>query len=268
MKKYLFVLILITLYACKREKRSYYPTGEIQNKYYVNNYNKIDGNFEEYYPDGTLMIKKIYKNGLLKDSSIYYTKNGKIGLIRSYIKKGITYDKFYRNFDEKKISEEGYFLNNNKIGKWKYFDEYGNVNKVFEYVNVCGEQYTNQGWIYSETGQIIKKESNYFSIKTNKKEFVIGEAINIKIHYEPYFGDKSESLICISPKIEESFCNLNTEKLDTIYSCNHNFNFQISFAKSGKKNARGIIKEIYYDKVKNQTGERILYFDIPLLIKK
>ena len=41
-----------------------------------------------------------------------------------------------------------------KLGKWKYFKKNGNLDKVVEYVNVCGNQYTNQGW-YFENGKTL-----------------------------------------------------------------------------------------------------------------
>ena len=265
MRKQIFgFIIIIFLYSCKNEKVEYYSDGNIKKKYFIQN-NKLDGEYEEYYKNGKVKLKHIYLNGELKDSSIHYDENGKISQLDYHRKKGFDYIKVY---NKDKISHQGTFYNNQKYGRWKYFDSNGKLKKVIEYIDSCGTQYTNQGWSYDSNEKFIEKGSNYYSVKTEKNKFKINETIDLKIKYAPLFDKKSISFICISPEIERNYCNLKEEKLDTIFSEDQNFDIKLSFSKKGNKTIRGFIREVYFDKNKGMTGVRSVFINIPFLIEE
>lgn len=264
MSKYILVLLLcVALVSCNGKKIEYYSDGSILKKYTVNDNNQMNGIYEEFFKNGKLKVKHIYNNGKLKDSSVYYDKNsGKIIQVDFHQKENNSYVRIFTDYKTGKISHEGNF-NKQKKGKWRYYDNDGKLIKVIEYVDLCGTQYTNQGWSYDRSGKVIEKGSNYYTLKTKRSQCKINEVINMDIHYQPILSIKSITFLCMSPKIKQDYCNLNTEKLDTLFSENNNFNFKLSFSKVGKKYIRGFIKEIYYDKNIDQTSERIIYIDIP-----
>eukprot|EP00388_Colpodella_angusta_P009195 GDKJ01024615.1.p1 GENE.GDKJ01024615.1~~GDKJ01024615.1.p1 ORF type:complete len:278 (-),score=4.10 GDKJ01024615.1:181-1014(-) len=267
--KYSLVFFLcIALVSCNGRKTEYYSDGSVLKKYTVNDNDKMDGIYEEFFKNGKLKVKHIYNNGKLKDSSVYYDKNsGKIMQIDFHQKEDNSYIKIFTDYKAGKLSHEGNF-NKHKKGKWRYYDKDGKLIKVIEYVDLCGTQYTNQGWSYDKAGNVIEKGSNYYTLKTKRSQFKTKEVINMDVHYQPILNRKSITFLCMSPKIKKDYCNLDKEKLDTLFSENDNFNFKLSFSKVGKKYIRGFIKEIYYDKKIDQTRERIIYIEIPFNIIK
>ena len=259
------LIIFLFIISCKRENIEYYSNGKIREKYFINN-GKIDGNYEEYFENGKIKLKHIFKNGVKSDSSIYFFKNKKIQKILYYLKNDTLIEKEFSN--KGKIISIGKTYKNKMIGKWKFYKTNGNLDKIIEYINLCGVQYVNQGWYYDLNGKIVKKGSNYFSLEIKKNKFRINEIIDIKFHYNPLLSEESISVACISPKIKENFCNLNNERLDTIFSNKHNFEFKLSFSEIGIKNIRGFIREEYFYSNKGKFGERTIYINIPLLIEK
>jgi len=260
-----FLLILFSLTSCKEKKCEFYSNGKTKSEYSLNSSRKIDGNYKEYYPNGKLKIKHIYENGVLKDSSVYFDTRGKLIEIH-YHKVGFDYCKVYDNYDLKLISHEGYLKNGKKINKWKFYRGY-KVSKIFEYIDSCGNQYTNQGWCFNKNGKLIDSGSNYYSFKIKNSIAEVGKAINFQAFYKPTLSKNSIVFICMSPKIEKNFCNTDKVKLDTVLPVNNKFNFDVAFTKKGKKNLRGFFNEIFYDKNNNKTGVRKVYFSIPILVR-
>ena len=102
----------------------------------------------------------------------------------------------------------------------------------------------------------------------NKTKYKINEVIDIHIKYKPVFSDNSISVFFASPNIDDTFCNLSSVKLDTVYSKTNEFIYRITFSKKGIKKIKGYIKE--YKNVKNDkdVDVRIVYVNFPILIIK
>lgn len=265
--KLILLLLYVTcllLFSCKKEISKYYPNGELYKKYTVDDNGKICGNYFEYYKNGKLKIKHIYSKGILIDSSIYKYPNGDISAIHFH-KNKIDYCIVYKNYELKKISHEGFLIHGKKIGKWKYYEN-NKVAKIFEYIIICGNQYTNQGWCYDKYSRIIKKESNYYTLKKINSKYRIGEKIIIEIKYNPILNEKSISSLFISPDIDKNYCNIDIVKLDTVFSEKNKFTFTVGFKKKGTKYLRGYINEVFNDTINKRNGERKVFFSIPIEI--
>lgn len=141
------------------------------------------------------------------------------------------------------------------------------MKNIFEYIDFCREQYNNQGWVFNDQGELIKEKGNYYSLSMPKKNYNVNEVISLKITYKSFFIN-SNFFICLSPKIDKNFCNLNTTKLDTIYSNNKDVDINLTFSNKGNKNLRGFIREYYYKETDTiNPVERFIYLDIPIKVE-
>ena len=43
--------------------------------------------------------------------------------------------------------------------------------KVIQFIDLCGKQYNNQGWVYNDKGELVTKGSNYFKIIDKKDRY-------------------------------------------------------------------------------------------------
>lgn len=263
---YLFIIVLFLFLSCKKKENDFYSNGKIKSEYYLNSDGERDGSYKEYYPNGKLKINHLYENGVLKDSSVYFDDSGNLVQIY-YHKAGIDYCKVYKNYKLNLISHEGFLKNGMKINKWKYYDGH-KVSKVFEYLNICNSQYTNQGWCYDGNGNLTDKGSNYFSFKIKNSRVRIGEKIVVEAFYKPALSKNSKVFICMSPKLDNKFCNIDKIKLDTVLSINNKFKYDLVFKKEGTKNLRGFFNEVFFDKENNKTGIRKVFFTFSLVVVK
>ena len=261
----------LLLFSCKKEMSKFYPKGGLYKKYTTDYNGNVCGDYFEYYKNGKLKLKHIYSNGILIDSSVCYYMNGEISEIYFH-KDTVDYCVGYKNYKLKKISHEGFlfkadslYRNGRKIGKWKYYDD-NKVTNIVEYLNVCGTEYTNQGWFYDKHSRITKKGSNYYTLKMIKRKYKIGEKIDVEIIYTPIIDQKSKAVLYMSPEIDNEFCNIDLIKLDTVFSQNNKFRFSLGFKKKGKKFLRGYINELFLDTKHKQTDVRTVFFSIPLTI--
>lgn len=266
-RKFIIIFVLtVILYSCNNSKSEYYDSGEIH-KYYKLKTDKIHGIYKEFYENGNVKEISIYNQGAKKDSSVYFYADTKLNKIDYYLKNDTIFSKV---FEDSKLSSMGKYLKGKKVQKWKYFNTEGSIEKTFEYIDLCGTQYTNQGWYFNKDGDTLLKNSNHFKILNLKRHIGQNEVLNIKMIYDPLFENNSQSFICMSPKIQSDYCNISTVKLDTVYSYNNSFEIPVRFSKKGAKNLRGFVTEFrtgQTNKDPAQYNERRVYFDIPIIVK-
>lgn len=91
-----------------------------------------DGDYTEYFEDGSLSVKFFYKNGLKEGHYTAYHANGNISVEGSYSQdmKQNEWKIFYENG---KLEEKGTFVDSYEQGKWEYYFENGNLNNYGEY---------------------------------------------------------------------------------------------------------------------------------------
>lgn len=261
-----FFLVII-LSSCQNKEIEYYESGKIKKSYEHKN-NKFNGQYKEFYENGNIKLVHIYENGILKDSSVFYDEGANVNQITHYLNKDITYVKIFKN---KKISSEGKLFRDMKVDKWNYYNSHEKLEKVFDYITICGKSYSNQGWYFTSEGDTLIDKSNFIKYNNLKRNLKPKEILNFKMLYKSILPENSKSFVCLSSKIQDDFCNINEVKLDTIYSQNNSFDVLISFSKKGNKNLRGFVTEFqieeYISKDSARFAERKIYFDIPLLVE-
>ncbi len=277
-KKLFLSISLLFLFSCSNKKTEYDTNGNKTKEYELIN-NKISGVCKEFYKNGDLKAIHNYKNGIRMDSSIYYNNKEEIVLIDKYLKNNILYQKEFNNnvlMSEGKCSYKtqlDQYLYVNQIDKWKYYKKNGKLDKVIEYINLCGKQHTNQGWYFDNKGDTIKKYGNYFEIKFLPKNFKKKEVVCLQMIYKPIIYLNSDVMLCFDTenKVSEDFCNIHKVKLAKIYKTSNVLKTYVIFEKSGQKNIRGYIKEFFNKEPTEQdsitSGERYLYFDIPIKVE-
>lgn len=261
MKKILLLLLTFLVFGCKNDlekKIEYYPNGNIQNEYFVNAKNEINGEVKYYNEDGTLNRIGQFRDNKAVDSTIFFEE----GLISSieYLKDSNI--KFVKLFDNNNIHSSGFSVKNKKLGKWNFYKD-NKISNVVEYIDLCGVEYLNQGWFYDNKGNLDLKRSHFIEILDLKKIYKANEPIKFKIKYNSLWQNNSFSIAEFHPKIDNDFCNLEKTKKDALLSNQHVFEFSLRFAEKGKKNIRGVIREVLE---KNDEKVRELFFDIPIEI--
>jgi antitoxin component YwqK of YwqJK toxin-antitoxin module len=264
MTRAIFFLPLLLVGCTEQITKEYYANGQLSKEYSLKD-SLYEGKYEEYYDNGDKKVTHLYKNGVLKDSSVFY-QNNKISRVDYYFPSDTIYRKIY--YPAFIVKEEGKLKGSIKVGKWKYNRKDGSLDKVFEYVNLQGKQYTNQGWHFDEKGDTIKEFGNFFSYKFSDEIIYKNKPFKIYFKYKPILALNPNIIMCLSPKINENFSNLAEVSLDTLYFENAVKGYQeIIFSNSGKKILRGFIKEYYTLSGKtNESKERYMYFDIPVQV--
>ncbi|RAR49755.1 toxin-antitoxin system YwqK family antitoxin [Flavobacterium lacus] len=261
------IFLIIILSSCQNREVEYYENGKIK-KSYEQKDNKFNGQYKEFYENGNIKLIHIYENGILKDSSVFYNEGETIHQITHYLKKDTTYVKIFQN---EKLSSEGKYFQNMKIDKWKYYDKHEKLEKVFEYITICGKHYSNQGWYFTSEGDTLIDKGNFIKYTNLKRNLKPKEILHFQMLYKSILPENSKSFVCLSSKIQDNFCNINEVKLDTIHPQNNSFDVLVSFSKKGNKNLRGFITEYqiegYISKDSFRYAERKVYFDIPLLVE-
>lgn len=274
-KKIFIPIFFLILFSCSNTKTEYDANGNKIREYELIN-NKISGICKEFYKTGNLKAIHNYKNGFKTDSSTYYNTKEEIVLIDRYLQNNIIYQK---EFNNNTLISEGKFSYkstekplNNQIGKWKYYKENGKLEKIIEYINLCGKQYTNQGWYFDKKGDTLKEYGNYFEIKILPKSIKKNEVVCLQMAYKPIIYLNSEVMLCFDTEnnVSKDFCNIHKVKLAKFYKTSDILKIYVRFESSGQKNIRGYIKE-YFNKESTEqdsitSGERYLYFDIPIKV--
>ena len=262
--KPLLLISLCILTSCSNKKEKYDSNGNTIAEYELVN-GKISGEYKEFYSDGKLKAIHNYRNGIKIDSSTYYKADKELILIKKYLQKDTIYEK---EFKDNVLISEGKYLSNNQLGEWKYYRQNGKLEKIIEYVNLCGHQYTNQGWYFDENGKFDSGKGNYFEIFKLKKTYKKDELIVITIKYKPLYLSSSKFTAYFHPKVDSKFCNLYDVQVNSNIAEKNTFTLPLTFSTVGNKNLRGVIEEIVTKENDSKThGQRLVYFDIPLKIE-
>lgn len=138
-----FFLSILTLFfflsfcSCnKRTETTYYPNGEIKEKYQTRN-GKYVGKYNYYYENGVLETKGNFRNGKMDGEWVYYYPDGKIMTIQT-IRNGNTL-----RFDS--WDQFGQKVINNGTGTLTIFYPNGSMKSTTSYKNGHLDG-TNQSW--------------------------------------------------------------------------------------------------------------------------
>ena len=265
-KSFIFLILWIVT-SCSNKKEIYDEDGNKIKEFYIDN-NKLFGEYKEFYKNGNLKQIHYYKDGKLKDSSVYYDLNQKVIQVQYYKGKDSLYVK---NYDKEHIMSEGKYFNQQKIGKWKYYKFTGKIEKIIEFIDLCGKQYTNQGWYFDDKGDTLKKYGNYYSMSYFPMKPKVNEDIYITLKYKPILFQDSKISAAFNPIVSKDFCNISDVKLYNFVGNSTTLKTRVLFQSNGEKNIRGYIKE-YYEKKPTKddptfNGARFIYFDIPFKIE-
>lgn len=155
---------------------------------------------------------------------------------------------------------------NRGITKISYYDDSGKLEKTFEYINLCGKRYLNQGWYFDRNGDTLFDKSHFFKVEVEKKVLSTGEQSKITISYKPLLKNTISGFLISKEKlIREDYCNLDEQAVDTIYFVDNKLQFSIEFKDKGHKNLGGYILEISKELAPDGIySERKVYLSIPL----
>ena len=109
-------------------------TGQIVKKYKdgqvksIENFKngKLNGEFKEFFENGSLFQIGTFKNGDMKNIKVFY-ENGKLKFEQNLKNKKGKYRGYYPNG---KLEVEGEVFQGDEIGLWKYYNEEGNLLKT------------------------------------------------------------------------------------------------------------------------------------------
>lgn len=263
------VLLAIVLVSCNNsEKKEYkeYKDGVLYKSYSLDGNNNYDGVYKEFYKNGKLKTICDFKHGKT-DSTLTYNEDSSLShIVYEKGKDTFTIKKFKNNFIES-IGESTAQAKN--IGVWKYYNQKGKLIKKQEFINLCGKEYLNQSWEF-DNGKMINDKGNHYKILLKKKEYFVGEPIQIAFFYTPILGNDSRNLIYLSPKILPDYCNIKKVHLEKWYSDNRKIVGTVTFKSKGIKNLRGYIQEFFYSKNKSKNEEylsREVYFTVKIIVK-
>src|SRR5690554_2810065 len=263
--KFVILFLSVFLFACNNKEKvvEYYPDNSIHKKYTLKK-GIMEGNYVEYFNDNKIKYECIFKNGVKVDFSLLYNQNPYfLNQIDFYKKQDTVYS--VSLYDNGIRENEGELFEGRQIGKWTFYKKTGEIDKIIEYVNLNGKQYTNQGWYFNKDGDTIKEFGNYYNYKLSSNEIFAGEVFELEIEYKPLLVVNGDLIAVFHPKVESDYSNIDSISLDTIvFQQNKGFS-KVSFKDSGKKNLRGYIQEIF--RKNDSVAQRKLYIDIPIIVK-
>lgn len=259
--KYIILLSLLFIsISCRKKIIEYYGNGNKSREFYLVD-NEIDGIYKEYYKNGSLKSVMIFNQGVMVDSALFYKENYLSDIYYHLDNDTMYWKHLYPNGN---VESEGLFYNHKKINKWKYYNNKGRLEKVFEYKIIKGQQYTNQGWVFDNQGDTIAHRSNYYTLRPYKNQIKVGDTLFLTFTYHSI---KSNPLILlnIGDGINSDFSNLDSVDMDSVY-VKSTFTTPISFENKGKNHYRGFICEIkpVIKDGRNAIYRRKVYFDIPI----
>ena len=284
-KVIIIVLVFILSFSCKKKDETYYPDGSLKTSVDINN-SRFHGLFTGYYENGELQVETIYNQGLIQGWSTYYHKPEHV-----FSKSEVLYRNdtaiYRKNFDKLgKLVGEGFLHENDKTGKWIYYDIEDNyVQKIREIFYIDGKYHLNQNWELNRKGDTIG--GNFFRIKTKKPMDLHHQRIIFEIDHLPYFEESVFFIFIPDPndkQFDGHFLNEKEISQDTIASfvkADNGINYHknkknvinvfLDYDTPGEKIVRGIILEKKtmenQDSLDFNTVTRKIYFEKEIFIE-
>ena len=152
--------MLVVFSSCDSSKKEYYENGKIKKKFFIKE-NKLEGIYKEYYESGFLKELHFYKKGEKIDSSLFYVNSSEnyVKMIKYYLPK-LKDTAFVKNYDKNKLLSEGLEFNNNRVKKWKIYNE--GIESVFQYLIINNEEYLNQSWFFNQNLDLVGDRFNHW----------------------------------------------------------------------------------------------------------
>ena len=139
MKKIPFYIIILTFYGCQNNSTEIQPCDlQVENSITYSNGKKYSGTCNIFYNDSILWKTRTYKRGKKTNETSYYIPEGTLEYVGGEKNGKINGDfiSYYRNGE---ISIEGELDMGKYVGKWKYYNDDGSLNKTLNY-NKKGEK--------------------------------------------------------------------------------------------------------------------------------
>jgi hypothetical protein len=171
-KKY--VIAFVILVACKQTDNNeiyYYPTGEVNEEYEIEN-GKRHGIARSFYLSGKLKATGFYKNGLPDSTYTHYYENGNVKVTGEFDKQGM------------EAGEKKFYFETGELEQIEYLNDLG---KVIDYVrfNKDGTRDLRLGLIIFETESDTIKFGDYYEAKIrfanrkyNYNEVILGDPMD------------------------------------------------------------------------------------------
>ena len=268
--------MLVVFSSCDSSKKEYYENGKIKKKFFIKE-NKLEGIYKEYYESGFLKELHFYKKGEKIDSSLFYVNSSEnyVKMIKYYLPK-LKDTAFVKNYDKNKLLSEGLEFNNNRVKKWKIYNE--GIESVFQYLIINNEEYLNQSWFFNQNLDTIYNRGTFIEIKY-KDTIRLGEDNPIDFFLKkPLFSEKSKAKLFIDlnpkSKVAKDFSNI--QDVDLI-EVNHTpvnkkyIGLSLVFKNKGKHTFRGYVLE-YIEGDKKNIGsvfkkEHKKYFEFSFIVE-
>ena len=234
--------------------QDFYISGERQNKYYAKyvDFNNTsleirDGENIEYFKNGNIKSKYLYKNGKLIGDAITYWDNETI-LTKSFYINGEIDGLRTEYWENGNVERELNYVNGIPNGERKYYYENGNIETIQYSKN--GEFHGEFTW-FDENGNLTLKQSyvNDFIIPGSRSEFKkngSGEKVYYESfgwNYDSWEGEGEDYLwevnedgnLIISQNISGLYKTKNIDMIDI----NKSFTYELGFKKISGKNEWG-----------------------------
>lgn len=263
MNNILIVILMVIIISCNKtniESENY------ENRQIKTTCELIDdvrnGNCSEYYENGNIKSESVWKDGKLNGKAVSYYENGNFKTISNWIN-GMQYGEFLSFNNDGFINEKGQFDLGNPVGFFTYY-YYHKIYHIREYVKVDTSYTINQFWNFDPSGNILKDQSDYYSIKTSKGDTLRkGEEFTVYFDIESPIYNKSYIL---TGDISENYTLRNN--IDTIWFDGTQCQITKSFNSVGDNWIRLII--VNYQNKPNSDKiekERFMYFEKNFLVQ-
>jgi len=133
----------------------YYPDGALKKWYYLPKGSKNMGKTAAFHPNGVKQLQADIKNFDYQTGYVYHNDRG-IGVFDVKFKNGEKNGPVLENYSDGKLYLNGFYKDNEKDGKWEYFDREGKTSAILNYSK--GEQDGKQEYFYHK-GKISEIEN-------------------------------------------------------------------------------------------------------------
>ncbi len=243
----IFLIIFFLIFiSCENQKKTFYEDGNIKSLENYNSDNKKDGQSIEYYRNGVIKEKKIFRNGFLIDSVSRYHENGLLDM-SIHLTQDSTVN-LVSVFDSLiKLKSEGYVKNGEKIGFWKYYEN----NKLIgedHFFNIENKTIKLNQQKVMRNDIVDDERSFYYKIDTNDT-INFDDQIIFKMSYnfrpnDLVYGENKFIYLLISQEINKYFSNIKEVKIDTFIPIQKGIiRGNLKANKIGTNYLRGIIEE-------------------------